>query len=250
MTGSTPPWIPTDPPDEPTSAGDLEKTRDRPRAGEPAAPGSFDGRARSFRQHQASRKNVRRERIGTVLVVVIIALGVYTIVTARPYSPSSSNPFPTPGPPITVTFGSPSSVTAMSCGGGGTAYVERIPWNGSSQPVTTGEVNVRVYEIYDGDFITDINAVANVTSSNLCAGTPPTSSELWYAVLAGPNGTNVLSFTEARPWRAVSSGASDIVIENGSALVLVTSMSLAGTGRGFAVVGYSGGSPIRGTVPR
>jgi hypothetical protein len=39
------------------------------------------------------------------------------------------------------------------------------------------------------------------------------------------------------------------VIENGSALVLVTSMSLAGTGRGFAVVGYSGGSPIRGTVP-
>jgi len=248
MTSPAPPPVSADPPSEPPPAGDREEANDRPRAGVPARPGSFEGRARSFRQEQARRRSARRERVGTFLVVVILALGVYTIVTARPYSPSSKNDSPTPGPPIDVNLGTPTGASAVTCSAGGTAYVERIPWMNSTQPVTTGDIEVHVYEIFDGDFIGDRNAVANVTPSNPCAGAPPDSKALWYAALATPNGTILLTYTVNHPWTAVTPGPWNIGIENGSVLVLVTYASLAGRGYGFAVVGYAGGSPIRGTV--
>jgi hypothetical protein len=191
---------------------------------------------------------VLRERIGTFLVVVILVLGVYTIVTARPFSPGTGDNTPTPGPPIHVNLGKPTEVTSVNCSAGGTAYVERIPWTNATQPVTTGDLGVRVYEIWDGDYIGDPNAVANVTSSNVCAGASPTWSELWYMVLASPSGTNLLTYTVNHPWVPVTPGPTNVGIENGSALILVTATPLADTGRGLAVVGYAGGSQIRGNV--
>ncbi|MGA7476802.1 MAG: hypothetical protein WBW47_06240 [Thermoplasmata archaeon] len=248
MTDLAPTPLATDRTVAPGAADGDGGSNDVPRAGAPAPPGSFDGRARSFRQEQAMRRSVRRERIGTFLVVVILALGVYTILTARPYSPSSRDNFPTPGPPIIVTMGTPTGATPLNCSAGGTAYVERIPWTSATQPVATGDINLRVYEIWDGDYILDPNAVANVTPLNVCAGSPPSLSALWYAVLASPNGTNLLTYTVNHPWTAVTPGPGNVVIENGSVLTLVTSVSIADTGRGLLVVGYAGGSPIKGTV--
>lgn len=221
-----------------------------PRAGEPAPPGTFDGRARSFRETQSQRRSLRRERLGQVVVVAIILLGIYAIVSARPFNPSSGSGHPTPGPPIRVTLATP-VLGQTPCGGGGTAYTERVVWTSASASVTTGDVSPRVYELFDGDIVNDIGVVANATSSSLCAGSPPNGAPLvsWYVVLTDPNGTNLLTYTFSAGWTSVTHGAWNFAIENGSAMVVVTKTSVAGMGFGFAVVGFSSGSAIRGSVP-
>jgi len=231
-------------------AGDGGIKAGAPRAGEPAAPGAFAGRARAFRQEQTRRRSTRREQIVDVLLVAAIVIGAYVIVNERPYSPDTGNTGPTTptGPPILVHFGTPSESSA-TCGAGGTAYTESIPWTNSTRPVATGEVYVRVYEIWDGDYIPDPNAVANATPTNPCAGSPPDSTALWYVVLAAPNGTNLLTYTEANAWTSVTHGSTNLAIENDSALILVTASSLAGTGRGIEVIGFVGGSQISGSIP-
>jgi len=236
-------------PEEPSSSESAPAVREPPtRAGVPAPPGAFDGRAHAFRESQTRKRAAQRERIGVIVVVALIVLGFYTLATARPYTTSPGSNFPTPGPQINVYFGTPSTTT-LTCAGGGTAYAERVPWANTSEPVTTGDINLRLYEIWDRDFISDPNVVANATPTNLCAGATPSPIALWYAVLASPNGTNLLTFTVANDWTALGHGAWNFVIENGSALFVIASSPLAGTGRGFAVYGYSGGSPIFGNIP-
>jgi len=219
------------------------------RAGEPAPPGTFGGRAREFREQQAERRSARRERVGQLLVVAILVLGVIAIVTARPFNPSSGSSGPNPGPPITVTFASP-TVRQLTCGNGGTGFAEKIVWSNASAAVTTGDLSPRVYEIFDGDPISDLGVVANVTSTNLCAGSPPNpSTQTWYIVLQAPNGTTLLSYTVNQGWTSVTHGAWNIPIENGSSVIVVSGASFANRGLGFAVVGFASGGPIRGTVP-
>ena len=221
-----------------------------PRAGEPAPRGTYDGRARSFRETQSHRRSLRRERLGQVVVVAIILLGIYAIVSARPFNPSSGSGNPAPGPPIAVTLSTP-VVGQVSCGSGGTAYTERVVWSGATASVTTGDVSPRVYELFDGDIVNDIGVVPNVTSSSLCAGSPPSGAPLvsWYVVLTDPNGSILLTYTFSSGWVSVTHGEWNFAIENGSAMVVVTESSIAGMGFGFAVVGFSSGSPIRGSVP-
>jgi len=180
-------------------------------------------------------------------VVVIILLGVYTILTARPFASTSSEQLPGNGPPIVVHLGSPTE-SAVTCAAGGTAYAERIPWTNSTQPVTTGDLTVRVIEIWDGDYIGDPNANANVTPSNLCSGTPPDASAKWYVVLSAPNGTNLLTYTGGTGWVSVTHGDWNLPIENDSALTLVSYAALAGTGRGFSLDGAANGSLISGSI--
>ncbi len=230
-------------------AGDLGTKAGPPRAGEPAAPGAFTGRARAFRQEQTRRRTTRREHVVDALLVAAIVIGAYVIAIEPPYSPNNGNTgVTTPtGPPIVVHFGA-TSESSVTCSAGGTAYTESIPWTNSTRPVATGEIYVRVYEIWDGDYIADPNVVANATPANPCAGSPPDSSALWYVVLAAPNGTNLLTYTEASSWTSVTQGTSNVVIQNDSALILVTASSLAGTGRGFEVIGLVGGSQISGSV--
>jgi hypothetical protein len=208
---------------------------------------SLGGRASAFREQQTHRRSERREQIGSVIVVAIIVLALYTIVTARPPSPSTlGSPFP-PGAPITIILGTPSA-NNTTCGDGSPGYVERVPWTNASGAVTTGDLNVRLFEIWDGDFLGDPGVVANATPTNVCAGSPPSPSPRWYVVLQAPNGTNLLTYTDATDWVAIGPGPWNIGIENGSALLLVTDASLAGSGRGLSVFGYANGAPIQSTV--
>lgn len=182
------------------------------------------------------------------MVVIIIVLGIYTLLTAHPYTGSSGSGPPPQGPTILVNLGTPTAGT-VSCAGGGTAYTEYIPWIGSSRPITTGDVNLRVYEIWDRDYIADPNAVANATPTSVCAGVPPDPIALWYVVLAAPNGTNVLGYTQAQDWTSLSGGATNFIVPANSTLILVTQMSLYHTGRGFQVYGFSNNSVVFGTIP-
>ena len=235
------PTAPNPPPTEPAPST---------RAGEPAPPGTFEGRARSFRENQVQRRSRRRELIGQVLVVAIILLGIYAIVSARPFVPSSGPGPPNPGPPISVNLTSP-VIGQVTCGKGGTAYTEKVVWANSTAPVTTREVSPRVYELFDGDIVNDVGVTANVSSTSLCAGDPPSGGGLisWYVVLTAPNGTILLSYTFSQGWVSVTGGLSDIPIENGASMVVVTNPDIAGKGYGFAVVGEANGSSIHGSVP-
>jgi hypothetical protein len=232
------------PPPTPKGEAAVGRSVGRP----PVPPRSSEGRARSFREAQAQRRSARRERIGEIVVVGILVLAVFAIVTARPYTPSSLYEFPSPGPPIAVHLGSP-TVSTISCTAGGTAHAERIPWTNSTLPVTTGDINLRVYEIWDGDIISDPGVVANATPSNLCAGGPPDSTALWYAVFSAPNGTNLLTYTSDNGWVSLTHGPWNFGIANGSAVTLVTGIPVAGTGRGLEVVGSEDGSSIKGITP-
>ena len=219
--------------------------------GRPRGSRVFRGRAQAFRQDYVRRQTLRRNRVADVVLVALIVVGAYAIVTERPgYLLStlrSLESTPGPGPPVVVHFGTPSTGT-VSCTAGGTAYTESVPWNSSTETLTTGEVFVRLYEVWDGDNIADPDAVANATATNLCAGSPPDATALWYVVLAAPNGTNLMTYTESGSWSAISGGSSNLEIDDGSFLVLVSYDSLAGTGRGLEVAGFAGTSEISGSV--
>ncbi len=217
-----------------------------PRTGGAPAPGGLGGRARSFREAQSQRRSDRRERLGVFLVVVILVGALLTVATYHPFGSSPYN-FPPPGPTIVVHLGT-SSTGEVTCGLGGTAYTERIPWTNSTRPLTSGEVYVRLYEIGDGDAIGDPSAVANATPTNPCGGAPPDTGALWYLVLVAPSGTNLLTFTVDGGWASVAPGPSNIPIENASALILVTNESLAGTGRGLGVYGFVNDTSITGST--
>ncbi len=210
---------------------------------------SSRGRASALRRDRAERRKARTDLVVEAIAVAVLLLAVYVIATARPTPPASSAPpGQAYGPPISVSFGTP-TVTSLACGGGGTAYAERIPWSSSTLPVTTADVDVSVYQIGDGDVVGDAGVVPSATPSDLCAGAAPSTSARWYAVLADPNGTNLVTYTYAQLWKSVTNTSWNIGIQNGSILTLVTNPSLAGTGYGFEVLGYENGSKILGRVP-
>lgn len=248
MIVSNRPSVSKDPPNQ-ASSEELGRVADRSSpSGPPGSSSRFDGRARAFREKQERHRSVRREQTGQLLVVAIIILGIYAILSARPYIPGSGPVFPSPGPPITVTFGTPVA-SSVNCTTGGAAYIERVPWQNSTQPVLTGEVSLRFVEIWDGDYIPDIYAAPNVSASNLCGGPPPTSLMSWYIVLTTGNGTILLLYSVAGGWTSPSHAAWNIPLQRGFDLVFITGTPVAETGRGLSVIGFSGGSPIRGSVP-
>jgi len=233
--------------DGPSSGGAGPATHVPGRAGEPAPPGTFDGRARSFRESRTRERSLRRERVGQIVVVAIIILGIYAIVSAKPFNPSSNGGNPNPGPPIIVNFSAPVA-GQVPCAGGGTGYTERLVWTNSSAPVTTGDVGILIKEP-DNDSVPDQGVVANATSSNVCAGSPPNAvTWSWYVVLAAPNGTNILTYTDDHGWTSVTHGPSNVPIEDGTTWVIVTGGPFYHRGFVFWLVGYANGSPIHRTV--
>lgn len=219
------------------------------RAGEPAPPGTFEGRAHAFREDQAERRSVRRERVGQLVVVVIIVLGVYALVASRPFNPASTPGPAPPGPPITVALGTP-TIRELTCGNGASAYAEKVTWSNATAAIVAGDVTPRVYELFDGDLVPDNGVIASATPSNPCAGAPPpASTPAWYVVYSAPNGTIELTYSVGQGWLSVTSGPWNIPIENGSALTVVTGGSIANRGFGLAVVGFVSDAQIKGSVP-
>ena len=219
-----------------------------PAAAPPVAARAAGGRARAFRRAETERRRGRRERYADVVLLAVAVVAAVLIVTTPPNSLLSGNGSSgSPGPPVRVNFGSV-SVSAVPCAAGGTAYAERIPWTNASRSVTTTDIDLEVYAIFDGDNIGRGNPVANATPTNVCAGSPPDPTALWYVVLQAPNGTNVLTYTIADSWAGIAGGPSELAIANDSTLVLVSNSSLAGTGRGLKLVGFVGEDTVEGAV--
>jgi len=209
------------------------------------------GRARAFRQGQTQRRALRVDRVAAAVLAGLCVFGAYAIATEHPgflVSAGSSSTNGNARSTVHVQLGAPSKST-VTCAGGGTAYVETVPWVNSTEVLASSQVLVRLYEIWDGDNIPDPGAVANATASNVCEGVPPDSTAIWYVVLAAPNGTNLLTYTEVGGWASVSGGSSDIVIQDGSSLVVVTGQPISGTGRGLDVAGFAGLAEISGMAP-
>jgi len=217
---------------------------------EPTPAGSSGGRAHSFREREGHRRSRRRELVGQLIVVAIIILGIYAIISARPFVPSSGPGPPTPGPPIVVNL-TRSTVGQVTCGNGGTAYTEQVVWSNSTAAVTTNEVSPRVYELFDNDIVPDNGVTANVSSTSLCAGDPPKSGGAisWYIVLTSSHGTIELSYTFDQGWTSIDGGPADRPIVNGTSMFVVVDPEIAGQGYGLAVVGEANGSSIHGSVP-
>lgn len=240
MTGTSPAEPPVPPPSEgasPSEAPGPASPRRRSRA----------GRAREFRTGQTQRRTTRRELVINLTILVVIVVAVYAVVTEWQRTTSAGYVPPTLGPPITVNLGAP-VVSNLTCGNGATASEERISWINSTRPLMTGEVDVRVYEIWDRDYYGDPGIVFNVTSSNACAGAPPAPSSRWYVVFSNPNGTNLLTYTGATLWASVGSAPLNFTIVDGSSLTLIANPSLAGQGFGLAVFGFVNDSEVSGSV--
>ncbi len=215
----------------------------------PARPPRGAGRAAAYRQRRAERRKAWGDRLEVIAVVGVIILSIVVLVTVWTGSPTlfSSPPPPITGPPIVVSLGTP-TVSNVTCGDGGSVTAERIPWINATQPVTTGDVAVRVVELFDGDFVPDANSHPNVTASNLCVGPTPTPASRWYAVLSGPNGSNLFTYTEATAWVSVTSGPVNVGIENGSALTVIENPSLAAKGFGVHILGFVNETAVTGSV--
>ena len=247
MTAIDPPGGPSAVSDSSGAPAEREPDTVPSRLGEPAPPGTYEGRAHAFRERQSVRRSTQREQVGAIVVVAIIVLGVYAIVTARPFHPSSGNVLPPQGPPIVVSLAAPVP-TNLTCGGGGTAFAEKVVWTGSTAPVTTGDLTVGLYEP-DHDFIPNHSPVVNVTQESLCAGPAPTGNPIqWYVVAIASNGTSILTYQVAPGWSSLTGENWNIVVQNGTALTLVTGANLAQSGYSLKVWGFSNGSTIGGSV--
>lgn len=205
------------------------------------------GRAREFRKGQTQRRTTRRDLLVNLTILVVIVVAVYAVVTEWQRTTSGGYVPPSLGPPVAVNLSTP-VVTNITCAAGGTASEERIQWINSSRPLMTGEVYLRVYEIWDRDSYGDPGVVFNVTPSNACAGAAPAPSSRWYAVFCDPNGTNLLTYTAAHSWAAVGSAPLNFTIADGSALVLIANPALAGQGFGLSVFGFVNDSEVSGSV--
>ncbi|HTT73111.1 MAG TPA: hypothetical protein VMG99_03040 [Thermoplasmata archaeon] len=219
------------------------RTASAPPREEPPRP-----RASEFRADRTNRRQRRAELVLTIVAVAAIATGAVWLVFGPPVLPGSSAPGGSPNaPPIHVNFGAPVA-SSVPCGGGGNVTVERIPWINTTEPITTGEAELRLMEIYDGDYLSDPGAAPNVNASSVCTGAVPNPSARWYAVLQGSNGTNVLSYTVPGGWATVSGGDWNLPIPDGDSLVVVENPSLVASGFAISVVGFANGSPITGSV--
>ena len=123
----------------------------------------------------------------------------------------------------------------------------------ASAAVSSGNLGIRLYEIWDGDWLWGSNVVPDANATSVCAAAPPGGGiTAWYAVLAAPNGTNLLTYASGSmargAWAAVDGGPWNRSVTNGSSLIIVTVPEIHDTGRGLSLFGFENGGPISGCV--
>jgi hypothetical protein len=204
--------------------------------------------AQEFRTTRAEHRRDRTDSMVAAVAVVVLVVAAYAVLTARPVAPGTGPPDAnSDAPAIVVRLGTPLAAV-VNCTGGGNVTTERVPWINESQPITTGDADPRITELFDGDFVSDPHAAANVNATSVCTGSVPDPTSRWYAALESPNGTNVLSYTVAGGWQTVGGGAWNVLIPDGSNLTIVENPSLVQIGYSLNIIGFANGAAITGAV--
>jgi len=214
----------------------------------PSHRANADGPAASFRTGRGRSVARRRRVAGGIAAALIAATVVFLVLHSQPAPAPTATGSPGggsdggggPSSKVSVTLGTPDAGTTV-CGSGGSSPSERIPWLGSSVPISTAELNLLVVELADGDILPGIAGAPGVTSTDPCEGNPPGPSYHWYLVLSDPSGANVAYYTLPMGWVTLAGGAANLTVANGSSFLLLISPSVAGIGYGLALQGFVDG---------
>jgi hypothetical protein len=223
-----------------------EDDEDEPRHWDPNSPTA------NYRRGIERRRGPWRLTVGILVLLVVVAAGIYVATTPRPTGSSSGGGSGctsgcTSPPTDYVQFGSP-IVSSLTCGEGGSVSVEEVSWLGATTPLTTADVFLEVTEIVDGDIVGASSSAPFVTRASLCPGMPPSPSYSWYVVLQDSGGANLMSFSYANGWAYIGPGPSSLPLSNGTELFLVVTPSLAGIGYALDAGGTEGGPVVSGSV--
>jgi hypothetical protein len=174
--------------------------------------------------------------------IAVLSIGIY--VNALATGPAHSI-----GPaPVVVDLGPP-TVGRASCGNGTMLYTEVIPWDRSSETLTTSQIYVKLVELIDGDYIGGRDPPGTVTPTSLCAADPPSGAFDWYLVVGAPQqGPYESVFCYALGWGVVGGASLSAPIPPGSSLTLVSVRSFSNNGYALAIVGAVGGPTVEGAV--
>ncbi|HTT26628.1 MAG TPA: hypothetical protein VMH90_06700, partial [Thermoplasmata archaeon] len=225
--------VPAPPPpvedDEEAEEPEEDLDDEAPRKWDPNSP------AATYRRNLLRRRAPWKWTAGFLVVLIVALAAYYVISTPHPAGSSSGGGgggCPSPcTTPVTdyVTLGAP-SVSSVTCGEGGQASVEEIPWIGATAPLTTADVFLELREIVDGDIIGGSGSAPFVTRASLCPGAPPSPAYSWYVVVEDTGGANIMTFCYASGWTPVGPGPSSIPLSNGTELFLVIAPAVAGAG--------------------
>jgi hypothetical protein len=203
--------------------------------------------------HRLDRAHDRTAFRFSLVMVLVLSVAVAVAVLWPAFHPAPGPASGTTGASngpgastIYVTLGHP-SVSTYSCGDGKGVSLESIPWLRSTARVETGEFVIEVRELADGDVVGGPTAKLNVTSSNLCAGAPP-STYTWYSVIQTPTGTNVASFDYVQGWATVGGAPSSDPVVGNSTINLLIAPGVAGLGYGLFLYGVVNGPNVLGNV--
>jgi len=205
--------------------------------------------AREYRRRRDRRRGPYRLGAVSYIFLVVVTFAIYYGQSAfAPAAPPSVNGGGTSsgGAPARVaylSFGTP-TVQNATCGDGTVFPTVVVPWESSRVPLSTHDIFLEIVELLDGDVSGGPAPAPFVTASNVCAGSPPTASPTWYAVLQDPNGANVAYFSYSQAWVVLHPPPSSLPIANGSALIVVATPFLSGLSFGLCVVGGAGTAPI------
>lgn len=232
------------------TAGASAREVDVPDDGYGPDPGAEPTRrsiAREYRHRRARREPFR----ATVYLGVLVALGALVVYFAENVGPGPIGPALTgnnstsaggtggPTKTITVTFGTTAQRT-VTCGDGQTFPAEFVPWQGSSQGLSTSQVFFELVELIDGDIDGGPGPVPSVTGSLVCAGAPPHTYDAWYVVLQNPVGANIAYFTYSAGWVMLEPHQLSVPIQNDSTLVFLSDPNVSGLSFGLCVLGDVG----------
>ncbi len=212
-------------------------------AAEPVRP----ARASEFRVRSYRRDQRRRTVLGVLLVVGIVALGLFfapgaSLSGSQGASSGGSSPSG-PSGSVTVNLG-PATVATTTCSDGKTTTTEGVPWVSSSAPVSTSEIALELQELIDGDIDGGPTAYPSVSASYLCGAPVQSAWTSWYAVLQNPAGANIAFFSYSQGWVNLNQPGVGITIADGSTLFVLSDPSYAGLSFALCVLGDVGAPTI------
>jgi hypothetical protein len=191
--------------------------------------------AEEYHRVRDHRRRTRGRISGSLLLVTIVVLGLYYGPGALTHPGGSSNASTQAILPV-ATLGNTTTFNT-TCGNGALYPVDSVPWVSSNVPMSTATFHLEEVELIDGDVDGGPEPTPVINATAVCAGAPPSVSPTWYTVLQSPSGSNLAYYTYTAGWVFLSPSVTQMVVANGSTLVLVADPFVGGLSFGLCVIG-------------